>query len=73
MYSGCVRDSKQVGEGLVPSRSKRQEAICVRKNVIPTEVGIQTHDIALDSRFHGNDGLLTLTTVTGHEFLREEK
>ncbi len=26
------------------------------KNVIPTKVGIQTNDIALDSRLHRNDG-----------------
>ena len=36
------------------------------ENLIPTEVGIQTHDIALDSRFHGNDGLLTQATGMGH-------
>ena len=34
------------------------------ENVIPTKVGIQSNGLVLDSRFHGNDGLLTQTTVT---------
>ena len=38
------------------------------ENVITTKVGIHTNDIALDSCFHGNDGLLTQTTFTDTDF-----
>ena len=34
------------------------------ENVIPTQVGIQSNGLVLDSRFHGNDGLRSRTTDT---------
>ena len=36
-------------------------------NVIPTKVGIQSNGLVLDSRFHGNDCLLSRTTVTDNK------
>ena len=40
-------------------------------NVIPTQVGIQSNGLVLDSSFHGNDGLRSRTTDTGTGFSDE--
>ena len=41
------------------------------ESVIPTKVGIQSNGLVLDSRFHGNDGLLSWTADTVTGFLDE--
>ncbi len=38
------------------------------ENVIPTQVGIQSNGLVLDSHLHGNDGLRSRITITEHGF-----